>query len=225
MSLMKKFVAALPDRFQFEIESHLRSWQVRAGRFTPGEPEYYLLPELVSAGDWVLDIGANIGHYTVELARLVGPMGRVVSMEPMTRPFAQLTRLVVRAGLHNVTLINAAASDTGGLATMEVPSTRDGLALFYQARLTEGGGRKVMTLRVDDLPLGDSVSLVKIDVEGHEVPVLNGMRDLIGRCRPVLVVENSSPKIQHVLSKMGYGHEKLRGSPNLLFRPLQGAST
>jgi FkbM family methyltransferase len=223
MSVIRKIVAALPDHFQFGIESHLRCWQVRTGRFTPGEPEYDLLPELVSAGDWVLDIGANIGHYTVELARLVGPMGRVVSMEPMTRPFAQLTRLVVRAGLHNVTLINAAASDTGGLAMMEVPSTRDGLALFYRARLTGAEGLNVMTFRVDDLPLGDSVSLVKIDVEGHEVPVLNGMRHLISRCRPVLIVENSSPKIQEVLTTMGYGHEKLRGSPNLLFRPAECA--
>jgi FkbM family methyltransferase len=223
MSMIRKITAKLPNAFQFEIESLFRSWQVRAGRFTPGEPEFDLLPELVRAGDWVLDIGANIGHYTVELARLVGPTGRVISMEPVIRPFAQLSRLVARAGLHNVTLINAAASDTGALAAMEVPSTRDGLALFTQARLTEAGDRNVMTLRIDDLPLGDSVSLAKIDVEGHELPVLNGMRDLIDRCRPALIVENSSSKIQELLATMGYGHEKLQGSPNLLFRPAKDA--
>jgi FkbM family methyltransferase len=223
MSMIRKITAKLPNAFQFEIESLYRSWQVRAGRFIAGEPEFDLLPELVRAGDWVLDIGANIGHYTVELARLVGPTGRVISMEPVIRPFAQLSRLVARAGLHNVTLINAAASDTGAIAAMEVPSTGDGLALFYRARLTGAGGRNVMTLRVDDLPLGDSVSLVKIDVEGHELPVLNGMRELIDRCRPVLIVENSSAKIQELLATMGYGHEKLRGSPNLLFRPAKGA--
>ena len=78
MRWMKKLASGLPERLQFDLESYLRSWQFRTGRFTPGEPEYDLLPELVQPGDRVLDIGANIGHYTLEMARLVGPRGPVL---------------------------------------------------------------------------------------------------------------------------------------------------
>jgi hypothetical protein len=74
---LEKVVAALPERIQFELESHLRSWQFRTGRFTPGELEYDLLPQLVRRSDWVLDIGANIRRYTIKLARHVGPTGCV----------------------------------------------------------------------------------------------------------------------------------------------------
>ena len=225
MSVTRRIVAALPDRFQFEVESQLRMWQLRRGRFGGGEPEYDLLPELVGSGDWVLDIGANMGHYTLELARLVGQRGRVISLEPMTRPFAQLTGLIARTGLKNVTLLNAAASDSCRLAAMEIPSTNDGLPLFYQASLQEGGSVQVMTIRIDDLAIEGPVSLIKVDVEGHEVPVLHGMKELIQRCRPVLIVEDSSPAIREFLMPLGYSPEKISGSPNLLLRPSGEAAT
>ena len=102
---------------------------------------------------------------------------------------------------------------------MEVPSTDVGLALFYEARIKEEGDRQVMALRIDDLPLSDRVSLARIDVEGHEVHVVEGMRSLIRRSQPVLIIENSGPAIRELLVEMGYRCTRLPGSPNLLCRP------
>ena len=56
---------------------------IRRGRFRPNDPEYEQLPLFVKPGDWVIDIGANVGYYTWRLAHLVGQHGRVLAIEPM----------------------------------------------------------------------------------------------------------------------------------------------
>ena len=86
------------------------------------------------------------------------------------------------------------------------------------ARLTEGQhDLQVMTLKVDRLELENRISLVKIDAEGHEMPVLLGMHSLLDRDHPVLIVENSSAEIGKLLAQHGYQSRKLEGSSNLIF--------
>jgi hypothetical protein len=60
--------------------------------------------------------------------------------------------------------------------------------------------------------------LAKIDVEGHELPVLRGMRALLERDHPVLIVETSSQETIELLHGLGYATERLPGSSNLLCR-------
>jgi len=220
MSLLKRIAARLPRGLQFGLETSLRVRQVRKGDFLPEEPEYDLLPYLVQPGDWAVDVGANIGHYTLELSRLVGPEGRVVALEPMAWPLAQLAGLLARLPIDNVTLLHAAASDRSDLMSMVVPRSSDGLPSYYDARIQETGDNAVLGLRVDDLGLPGRVVLVKVDAEGHELQALQGMEKLIRRCRPVLIVEDSSPEIPRFLADLGYLEEKLNGSPNRLFWPM-----
>jgi hypothetical protein len=61
--------------------------------------------------------------------------------------------------------------------------------------------------------------MVKIDVEGHELPALQGMRGLLARDHPVLIVETSSQESMTFLSSLDYAMERLPGSSNLLCRP------
>ena len=221
MRILKQLAAALPDSVQIELESHLRGWQLRTGRFTADEPEFKRLGEFVQAGDWVLDVGANIGHYTLRLSQLVGATGRVLALEPIPRTFSHLARLVVRAGLINVTLINAAASDRFGVVRMEVPKNERGLRSYYQARIGTGDeGRPVLALPLGTLHTAPRrISLIKVDVEGHEMPALAGMREVIASSRPVLIVEGTGSKIASFLAPFGYRDETIRGSPNRLFIP------
>ena len=65
----------------------------------------------------------------------------------------------------------------------------------------------------------EHIALVKIDTEGQEALVLAGMRKLIEAAHPVLSVETGSKEIVADLKTMGYGLEKLKNSPNLLFKP------
>jgi FkbM family methyltransferase len=225
MSVLKRLAARLPARLQFELVSQLRAWQVWSGRFDAGEPEYSMLNDLVDKGDWVLDIGANVGHYTVELARLVGPTGRVIALEPVPEAFAHLAAAVARQGLKNVTLINAAGSSKLGLAAMHVPLGAHGLPSYYEARLgVEAGDLEVLTLPLDQLAFPHRVAFAKIDVEAHEVEVLRGMLGLLERDRPLLVIEESSSEIMEVLAGLGYTDEKIDRSPNRIFRPSPPAS-
>ena len=90
MDRLKSLIARLPSSLQQVVrQAHFRR-AIRTGQFSADEPEYQLLPTLVSPGDWVLDIGANVGHYTLELARLVGPQGRVIAFEPVPETFSVL---------------------------------------------------------------------------------------------------------------------------------------
>lgn len=221
MTLLKRLAANLPDRWQMELKRVYFGQQIRRGSFETSEQEYKLLGDFVRDGDWVLDIGANVGHYTKRLSELVGAGGRVIAFEPVPPTFALLAANVQLLAHANVTLINAAASDRLEMVGMSVPKFSTGLTNFYQAHLSPAvdASLSVLTLAVDSLHIDRRVSLAKIDVEGHEVAVLKGMRTLISTHRPVLIVETGSPEVVAELCSAGYRSERLRGSSNVLFRP------
>jgi FkbM family methyltransferase len=119
----------------------------------------------------------------------------------------------------NVTLINAAASDRCGVAEISIPEFVPGLTNYYQARLgANGGGLFVLTVPLDTLAFDQRISLVKIDVEGHEAAVLAGMQQLIRTSKPTLIVETNSDVLVAQLQSLGYSWQRLPGSSNVLLR-------
>lgn len=221
MTFLKNIAARLPKRWQAELKRLRYARQIRRNAFATNEPEVALLPQLVAPGDWVIDIGANVGHYTKRLSELVGPRGRVIAFEPMPATFALLAANVQRFAHPNVTLFNAAVSDKIGEAGMAVPDFASGLTNYYEAHLAPAAesALAVLTVSIDALAIGRRIALVKIDAEDHEAFVLAGMRALIARDHPVLIVETGSPEVVADLAAAGYAPEKLPGSPNYLFRP------
>lgn len=221
MTIAKRVAAKLPDRWQGELKRIHFGRQIRKGTFETSEPEYELLSEFVCPGDWVLDIGANVGHYAKRLSELVGASGRVIAFEPVPTTFALLAANAQLFAHANVTLFNAAASDKLGVLGIAVPQFAVGLANYYQAQLTAGSDASlaVLTLPIDLLSIDQRISLVKIDVEGHEACVMAGMRRLIAAHRPVLIVETGSADLVAELQSVGYESERLQGSSNVLFRP------
>lgn len=216
---IKRLAARLPEDWQVAIRRRLYEGQIRRGTFRTTEPEYGRLAEWVKEGDWALDIGANIGHYTKRLSELVGATGRVVAFEPVGTTFHLLSSNARHFAHANVTLLQAAVSDGTGVRGMKIPSFGTGLKNYYEAELTEGGGDvSVMTLSVDRLGLEGRVALAKIDAEGHERAVLEGMKGLIHAQHPVLIVETGDRGVVEWLEGMGYGATRLGGSPNVLFR-------
>ena len=169
--------------------------------------------------DLVIDVGANVGHYTLRMSELAGPTGRVIAIEPVPETFALLAANVVLAPFPNVTLLNVAASDTTQLAGMAIPTFDTGLKNYYQASLVPtASALRVLTVALDALGLPQRVSVVKIDAEGHDHVVLRGMEALLRRDHPALIVETDSPEISGLLQGMGYQAEHLPESPNVLFR-------
>lgn len=217
---LKRIAARLPGPWQLELKRlHFRR-QLRRGEFVTNEPECEMVPGLVARGDWVLDIGANVGHYTHLLSQLVGPEGRVIALEPVPETFALLAANILHAAHGNVTLLNVAASDATALVRMQLPRFSTGLTNYYRARVVQGcsdSDLRVLTLALDSLPLMSPVRFIKIDAEGHEAAVLRGMRALLTRDRPALIVETASSDAEEFLSAWGYTGTRQAGSPNVLF--------
>ena len=219
MSLIKKIAARLPHRWQAELKRIHFGRQIRKGIFLTHEPEYQILSRLVRPGDWVIDIGANVGHYTQRLSELVGVHGRVIAFEPVPTTFSLLAANVELFSLPNVTLINAAVSDTMDLAGISMPKLPTGLTNYYEARLSPVGGNtlSVLTLSLDQLGIDRPISLIKMDTEGHEAFCLAGMEKLLARDHPTLIVETNSDEVVAKLARSGYSSERMPGSPNVLF--------
>ena len=151
-----------------------------------GERELRLLPLLVDPRRDAVDVGANKGVWTWFLARMV-PV--VYAFEPNPKAFAVLRR----GAAANVVCQSVALSDSSGTASLNVPEGTKGYSNQGSTLRALPEGRRhaslvVETARLDDLELQD-VGFVKIDVEGHESRVLEGARETLARCRPVLVVE------------------------------------
>lgn len=221
MPFLKTIAARLPKPWQAELKRLRCARQIRRGTFATDEPEYAMLPQLVRPGDWVLDIGANVGHYTKRLSELVGAQGRVLAFEPTPATFSLLAANAQWFAHPNVTLINAAVSDRFAEAGMAIPDFATGLANYYEAHLAppREGALSVLTLSVDSLAIDHRIALVKIDAEDHEAAVLSGMRGLIARDHPLLIVETGLKEVVADLVARGYTADKLPGSPNFLFRP------
>ena len=135
-----------------------------------------------------VDVGANMGLYTYQLAKLT-PV--VYAFEPSSEMAAVLRR-VAPAHVH---VFEHALSDREGTASLRTPIASSGNRLFGLASL-EGSSsqspsyveRTVQLRKLDDV-VRSKVGFVKIDVEGHELRVLNGARELINRFRPTFLIE------------------------------------
>jgi FkbM family methyltransferase len=221
MLMLKKIAARLPIRMQTELKRLHFGWQINKGTFMTDEPEYRLLQNHIKEGDWVVDIGANVGFYTKRFSELVGAQGHVIAFEPVSNTFSILSANVQLFAHPNVTLINAAVSDKLDVAGMSIPEFSAGIANYYQAHLSSsvGSSFSVLTIPLDSLCINQPIALVKIDVEGHESFVLAGMQKLIQDHHPVLIVETASEEVIDHLKSWDYIPTRIQNSPNVLFAP------
>lgn len=222
MVFLKKLIAKLPIRWQTELKRIQCMTEIKRGAFVTDEPEYKILHKLLGAGDWAIDIGANIGHYTKRFSDLVGPKGRVIAFEPVPTTFYLLSSNIQLFNNRNVSLINAAVSEKMDVAGIALPFFSSGLPNYYQAQVSSfisDCSLSVLTFSLDSLSINKRVSLVKIDAEGHEDRVLAGMKKFIISHRPALIIETCSEDVIENLISFNYIPEKLDNSPNILFKP------
>lgn len=221
MSVMKRLASRLPPRYRQELKRLHFARLIGRGVFKTAEDhdrEFGRLHEWVSGGDWVLDVGANVGNYTARLSELVEATGRVFAFEPVPETFELLTANMSRYPLRNITLLNVAASNAFSLGGMKLPPLDEGGANPYMAHLTNDGGEvSVVCVPVDSLGIERRISLVKVDVEGHELAAVEGMRRLLERDRPVLIIEGRDPEVEAFMAALGYRFEESAGSPNRVF--------
>jgi FkbM family methyltransferase len=147
----------------------------------------------LSEGDIFVDVGANIGIYTILAAKRVGPSGMVIAIEPSRREFVRLLKNIELNSAHNVLPICAAASERTGIARLLISDiTHGGGNRMLCAKDNDATGHAIVnvpTFHIDQLLSGILEDerrriAMKIDTEGHELHVLKGASNLLGdgRC-------------------------------------------
>ncbi len=166
-----------------------------------GKPAFahpYFLPKILRPGDVCIDIGANLGYYTVVLAEAVGPEGKVFAVEPV-EPVRKVLQFHTRK-FSNVEIIPYALGDANKPIQLGNPT------LYFKGYVSTGS-HFVLDSKIDR-PSGDEVrfhaqmrrgselfgalprlDFIKCDIEGYETIVLPEMEPVIMRHRPILQVE------------------------------------
>ena len=178
-----------------------------------------------------VDVGANVGVYTVVLARAISQEGSVLSFEPEPSNVERLRANVERNGLTNVEIHPVALADRAGQAVLHLAT--DGMyhstGDVYEERAT-GRDLPVSTLTLDDVwerAGAPTVSFVKVDTEGTELDVLRGAEGLLRAESPALLVEDRDSRIEPWLAARGYLGSRPPGFAlgNTLFQPRAEADT
>ncbi len=168
-----------------------RLWMERELRFRPHhfERELWLVPAICDKEKIAIDVGANQGVYSYYMSKFSRD---VIAFEPNTDLWKDLHRLLGRE-FH---IEAAALSGKFSQATMRIDTSNTGISTIEEKNdLSCAEDREAIVARVVETKPLDSfhftdVSMIKIDVEGHEEAVIEGAGDTIRRNRPVLIIES-----------------------------------
>jgi len=177
--------------------------------------ETWVLKSRIKPGMTFVDVGANVGYYTVISAALVGPSGRVFCFEPDALNYSFLQKSIALNGFDHVHPFQLALTDRAGKATLYLS---EGLG-SHSLGLQDGNTAQVEVdvARLDDLPAlaEQGVDFIKIDVQGAELSVLKGSQHILSKWKPSILAE-FEPRC---LEKFGVsGDEFLNYVENLGYR-------
>jgi FkbM family methyltransferase len=149
-------------------------------------------------GMTVVDVGANVGYYTLLASRAVGPTGRVYAFEPEPRNFGLLRRTILANGLHWVTASNKALWDKTGTSLLFTSTQQGYCGGHTMIEYPETSSRpriEIETITLDEF-LADHprVDVMKIDAEGAEPRILDGMRGVVEASPGLKVLMEFSPR-------------------------------
>jgi FkbM family methyltransferase len=191
-----------------------------------------LLARLIDDGATVLDAGANVGYMTVLAAVAAGPEGRVIAFEPHPRLFDILRQNVESAGRRHAIarpeLHNQALGASTGSARLLVPADFGANAGVARIASDDAAATIVVNMTTLDEALGaEPVSVLKMDVEGHELAVLEGCRAALsaGRIRHIVFEDHAmgNSEVARLLGQHGYTIRALGWrSDRLIVDPVDG---
>ena len=138
----------------------------------------------------IADVGAHVGYFSM-IAAHANPKAKVHSFEPVDQIHARLSVNVRSNGVQNVKLHQAGVSSEPGWADISVRFSGNLLSTgsSLEAAAPDAQLKRIQLLTLDEVFAETKLDLVKIDVEGHEMSVLRGARQVLKRDRPTLVME------------------------------------
>ncbi|MCW2314208.1 FkbM family methyltransferase [Rhodoferax antarcticus] len=224
----KWVITEVLEKFEMWIDLHDRyvSYGCLRNDWEPEESEFFV--SRLRAGDVVLDIGANIGWFTLLAAKHIGPAGKVHSFEPRPETVRMLKRTIAHNNLRSVVQVHEfALSDKAEelLLTWGNNTDNPGNSFLSGIHGSIHGSQSfrsdyvttpVMACRLDDLLADIAPDIIKIDVEGAEPMALAGARNALVRKRPTILSElfplqlkivsgRTAPEYISQLEEFGYG--------------------
>ena len=182
-----EFVAEIGNGVKIKVrlnqDDDIGAW---AGDFDPEKETSVFLP-LLREGMIVLDIGANVGFFSLLIAQRVGRIGRVYAFEPVPSIFVRLKENIALNGFENIVPVPIAISSYSGKTNMTVYYGASSLFRRVSDEFVE-----VPTERLDDFVEREGierVDAIKLDVEGAELHVIRGADKTIRRFKPIMMVE------------------------------------
>jgi FkbM family methyltransferase len=192
--LQRDLVATAGDGFAFYCRlTGLIEWQLFVYGYFEKDIRDYIAQSLAE-GDIFVDVGANIGCFTLLASKLVGGQGRVLAFEPQAEAFGRLSANVQLNSLSNIELNNFAL----GAAAGEMKLYSSGSDWSHCSSLHPSSWHNeqifstVKVVKLDDVLSQASVKqvkLIKIDVEGGELDVLRGAENVLLEFKPRLLIE------------------------------------
>lgn len=180
-----------------------------------------LFYKIVKPGDVVVDVGANIGYYTLIAAGLVGKEGKVYAFEPEPSNYKLLTKNVGINSFRNVTAIQKAISDDNGKIRLYLDKVNLGAPSFSEENIfiERGSYVDVETISLDEFfenrKKEEKFNFIKIDAEGAEGLIVNGAKNILQENNPKILMEfwpygqkniGTDPmKLLNTLMDYGYG--------------------
>lgn len=158
------------------------------------EHETEIMEREISEGDVILDIGANVGYFTLLFARCAGKKGKVFAFEPDPASFALLKKNVEINGYENVVLVSKAVSDKTGKTKLYLSEGSNVDNRIYDSH----DGRKsveIQSIRLDDYFKGykGKINFIKMDIQGAEKRAVEGMVNLLKKNRDMKLISEFWP--------------------------------
>jgi len=195
----------------------LRTLEAYAKNLVHEKSTTKLFKKIIKEGDVVVDVGANIGYFTLLAARLVGPKGKVFSFEPEPLNFRYLTKNIELNNYSQVFAYQMAVSNKNGKTKLylcdydsghHTINKYEGVKAYSRGRPTRKHSVEIETVVLDDFlkEKTNHIDVVKIDVEGAELLVIKGMEEILKKNRNIKILLEFFPLL---LRKMESSPEEL----------------
>lgn len=196
------------------------------------EDEIKFVRKILRAGQQVIDIGANYGVYTLSMAHVVGPTGKVWAFEPASTTSAMLAQSIAANGFSQIILEKSALSSQRGSARLSLNNNSELNELLRNGSIDASSSEEVPLTTLDDcleLHKWKDIAVLKIDAEGEEANILEGGRVFFTRLSPLVEYEVKAGDTLHLelidaFAALGYRSYRLMPGLGVLVPFLPGTA-